>query len=124
MTGRSEFVAFVADQMAGLGQVTVRRMFGGAGIFHAGAMIGLIADESLYLRSDHETTAEFERLGLEPFHYRKGAKLIAMAYHRAPEECLDDADQMALWAGKAYRAALRARAAKPRKSGRSRRATR
>jgi len=32
-----------------------------------------------------------------------------MAYWRAPETCLDDRDEMTLWARKAFAAALRAR---------------
>ena len=102
------FLEFLAEQMAGVGRVTVRRMFGGAGIFCNARMIGLVADGLLYLKTDADSAREFETRGLEPFVYRKGGKPVAMAYHRAPEECLEDPDEMMAWAGRAYQAAVRA----------------
>jgi DNA transformation protein len=106
---RSEFLEFIAEQMAGVGPVTVRRMFGGAGVFRGARMIGLVADDLLYLRTDAESAPEFEMRRLEPFVYSKRGKPVTMTYHRAPEECLDDPDEMTVWAGKAYEAALRAK---------------
>jgi len=41
-----------------------------------------------------------------------------MSYWRAPEACLDDPEEMTLWARKAFAAALRAR--KPAKTGKPR----
>ncbi len=44
--------------MAGFGPVTVRPMFGGAGIFRDGLMFALIADEVLYLKADERPEAD------------------------------------------------------------------
>ena len=46
------------------GPVSVRRMFGGAGIFVDGLMIGLVSDGVIYLKADGETIPAFEREGL------------------------------------------------------------
>ena len=45
------------------GPVSVRRMFGGAGIFVDGLMIGLVSDGVIYLKADAETIPAFEREG-------------------------------------------------------------
>ena len=41
-----EFSDFVVDQLSGWGDVSVRRMFGGAGLYCEGVMFGLIADDA------------------------------------------------------------------------------
>ncbi|MGE3871869.1 MAG: TfoX/Sxy family protein [Parvibaculaceae bacterium] len=123
MAASAGYLDFVKEQLAGFGPVTVRRMFGGAGIFHDGLMFALIADETLYLKADDASRGEFEALALPPFTYgAKGGKRTVMSYWRAPEACLDDRDAMTEWARNAYGAALRARkpstAGKPRNSRR------
>ncbi len=42
----------------------------------------------------------------------KGGKKTMMSYWRAPERCLDDADEMAEWCRRAYAVALKAAKAK------------
>ena len=85
------------------------KMFGGHGIFHAGLMIGLVADDTLYLKADADSAAEFTDRGLAQFMYPKGGKMVGMSYFLAPEEVLDDPAEMRVWAQFAYEAALRAK---------------
>jgi len=95
--------------------VSVRRMFGGAGIYADGVMFGLIADDTLYLKADEKTKRDFEAEGLGPFVYEGGGRTIAMSYWRIPERLLDDPDEMAAWARTALGVAQRAAAAKPKR---------
>ncbi len=102
-----EFVSYVVDLMQSLGSVYAKSMFGGHGIFLEGLMFALVADSVLYLKVDKETEQEFEDRFLEQFTYNKQGKELKMSYYQAPEETLDDADEMKYWAGKAFGAALR-----------------
>jgi DNA transformation protein len=90
-------------------------MFGGAGIFVDGLMIGLVSDGVIYLKADSATIPEFEREGQAPFTYatRNGAHTLT-SYWRMPERLYDDADELARWAREANAVALRA-SAKPKK---------
>ncbi len=110
MPATAEFLAFLKEQMSGFAPVTVRRMFGGAGIFRDGSMFALVIGGTLYLKADADIQADFEAEDLSPFSYetRDGHRTV-MAYRRAPERCFDDPDEMAAWCRKAYAAALRAR---------------
>ena len=108
-----EFVSFLVDTLQSIGPVEAKRMFGGYGLFLGGLMFGLVADNSLYLKADDESKAEFEALGLEPFTYYKKGKPFSMSYYQAPEDALEDPDAMNLWGNTAYSAALRAAAKKP-----------
>jgi DNA transformation protein len=118
----SEFVAHVIETMRQFGAVEVRSMFGGWGLYHQGTFFALIAADALYLKVDDENRPQFEARGLKPFVYEtKVGERIAMHYHAVPEEALESADEMTVWAKSAYGAALRAAAAKkvpkPRRGG-------
>ena len=107
------FKEFLIEHMAGFGPVTIRAMFGGAGVMRDGQMFALIDDDVLYFKADETTRTVFEAEGLAQFTYKaKGGKLMEMNYWRAPERCLDDADEMAEWCRAAYGVALKAAAKK------------
>jgi DNA transformation protein len=116
----SDFANFVVEMFEAFGKVQAKRMFGGHGIFHDGLMIGLIADDELYLKADAQAAEKFKALGLPAFEYNKNGKVMAMSYYRAPEEVLERQDMATEWARDAYEAALRSKspkkAKKPKKS--------
>lgn len=92
--------------------VEVRKMFGGYGIFHQGVMFALAADEVLYLKADAASADRFRAMNLDRFVYDKRGKQVTMSYYQAPDEVMDDPEQAALWAKRAFEAALRSQAAK------------
>ncbi|MEL6868871.1 MAG: TfoX/Sxy family protein [Pseudomonadota bacterium] len=105
----SEFVDYLREVLAPLGPIRARKMFGGHGIYYDDVMIGLVADEELYLKVDATSKAAFEALDLAAFEYTAKGKTATMSYHRAPEEIYDDPEQARNWGVLAYEAALRAR---------------
>jgi DNA transformation protein len=110
-----EFAEFLKEQMAGFGPVSVKPMFSGAGIFRDGLMFALVANDVLYFKADDTSRSEFEAEGLGPFVYgTKAGKNTVMSYWRAPERCLDDAEEMSQWCRKAFAVALKAAAKKKR----------
>jgi len=115
MTASAGFVELVKDALSGLGPVSVRRMFGGAGVYADGVMFGLIADDTLYLKADDATKRAFEAEGQGPFVYAGRGRTIAMSYWRIPERLLDDSEEMVEWARSALGVARRKAAAKPRR---------
>jgi DNA transformation protein and related proteins len=109
----ASFKEFLIEQMAGFGPVTIRAMFGGAGVMRDGLMFALIDDEVLYLKADDETKAGFVAENLSQFTYMaKDGKKMEMNYYRVPERCLDAPDEMAKWCRTAYGVALKAAAKK------------
>jgi len=108
-----EFHDFLRDELSPLGPVTIRRMFGGGGVFLDGLMFGLTADGVLYFKVDDETRPGFEAEASEPFFYTKNGKEMALGYWRAPERLFDDSEDLCAWARRAFEVALRADAAKP-----------
>lgn len=103
----SEFVEYLEETFREFGKVRSRRMFGGHGIFFDGLMIGLVADDMLYLKVDPVSAPQFEERDLTQFQYTKNGKIVRMSFYLAPEEALDDPSEMREWAQLAYAAAVR-----------------
>jgi DNA transformation protein and related proteins len=80
----SEFIAFLHEVFQDFGAISSRKMFGGYGIYHDGLMIGLVADDTLYLKADSTTKGHFTDKKLTPFEYDKGDKKVQMSYYLAP----------------------------------------
>jgi DNA transformation protein and related proteins len=110
-----EFIRYLRDQFRRWGPVEIRRMFGGHGIFRGGTMFALIHDETLFLRSDDANRAAFAAAGLGPFRYRRRGKLVALAYHQAPPEAIEDSDVLGEWADLGFAAAQRRATARTKK---------
>src|SRR6266850_2683729 len=110
--------AAIQELFAEFGPVSVRRMFGGAGVFVDGRMIALVSRDVIYLKADAETIPAFEQEGLAPFSYAtKNGEHKLTSYWRMPDRLYDDPEELARWARMAHAAALRA-AAKPKKQSR------
>ena len=112
----SEFVAYLHEVFAAFGAITARRMFGGHGIYYDGVMFGLVANDTLYLKTDAESQPLFDARGMHAFEYVKNGKAMQMSYRSAPEEIFDDPDEAKLWAERAHQAARRSHASKRSKS--------
>jgi DNA transformation protein len=91
------------------GPISVRRMFGGEGIYAGDLMIGLVADERLYLKATELNRADFEAEGCGAFTFPRGEKTMTLPYYAVPERLLDDPEAFAAWARKAQTAALAAK---------------
>lgn len=115
------FTAFVRDQLAGLGTVDMRRMFGGVGIFAGDVMFALIADDVLYLKVGEASRAEFEAEGMAPFSYQTaGGRNTIMSYWQCPERLYDEPDELRAWAEQALavaRATVRPKRARKARTG-------
>ena len=109
MIHTSGFIEHVVELLAPLGRVSARRMFGGHGVYCEGLFIAIVLDDVLYLKTDAESRAEFERVGCEIFSYMRKGKVATLNFYRAPEDAMDAPQRMLPWARKALEAALRAR---------------
>lgn len=104
----SEFAAQLHEVFERFGRISLRRMFGGHGVFHDGRMFGLVIADRLYLKADDQTAAFFDALQLKPFEYQRQGKTARLSYCEAPPELFEDREEAALWARRAWDAVLRA----------------
>jgi DNA transformation protein len=117
----------ISELFAQFRPVTVRRLFGGAGLYADGVMFAIFSKDVIYLKADDATRAAFEQEGCAPFSYQaKGGKRAIMSYWRMPERLYDDPDELAAWAERALAVARRASVpkAKPEKGRAAKRGAR
>ena len=81
------------DLLHGLGPITSRKMFGGAGLYLDGVMFALIADGELFLKATGNFVEALEGMRSSPFVYDGKGKPVTMSYWRLPEDALDDPDE-------------------------------
>lgn len=100
------------ELLAGVSPVSIRRMFGGAGVFHDGMMFALLADDQVYMKVDDSLRADLSAEGGAPFLYLRSseAKPVDLGYVSLPSSAMDDPDEAAGWARRAI-AVARAKAA-------------
>src|SRR5215475_5230252 len=108
MVASDSFAEFLREQLAPLGRLTMRRMFGKTGVFCDGVMIGMVTGNTLYFRVDDENRATFkEAESFPPLNYEKKGSTIDLAFWRAPERLFDEPDEFVAWAREALAAAHR-----------------
>lgn len=108
MVASDAFGEFLREQLAPLGRVTMRRMFGKTGVFCDGLMFGMVAEETLYFRVDDQSRPSFKEVeSFPPLSYEKNGRTIDLSFLRAPERLIDEPDELVLWAEEALATARR-----------------
>lgn len=116
-SARNDFVDYAVELMAGWSAVSVRKMFGGYGLYREGLMFALIVDDELFFKTDEDNMAQFERAGSHPFVYVRQSRNVRLSYWSAPAGGLEYPSEMSEWCQSAYGAALRAQAGSKARKG-------
>lgn len=108
MVASAGFAEFLREQLAPLGHITMRRMFGKTGVFCDRLMFAMVTDNMLYFRVDDRNREDFkEAASAPPLNYRKAGATIDLSFWRAPERLFDEPDELVAWARIALAAASR-----------------
>jgi DNA transformation protein len=114
----NEFTRWVAEQLASLGLIRIRSMFGGFGLYANDVFFAIIDDDVLYFKADEQNRDRFEEAGSELFRYpMKDGSISELNYYTAPDSALDDPGELLDWARLGLDAALRARTKTKKKEG-------
>ncbi len=109
-----QYDELLLELLAPLGGVSIRKMFGGKGLFRQGLMFAGVITGALRFKADEATIPEFLAEGSEEWSYtRKDGKITTMGYWSVPERLLDEPEEFCRWAEKAFEVAHRADQAKP-----------
>jgi DNA transformation protein len=98
---QTAFHAFAQELFSGMGPVSVRRMFGGAGIYAADLMFALIDEDTIFIKADDDMKAALALEGSVAWTYTRDGKTREMGYWRLPESALDNPDEAADWGERA-----------------------
>ena len=108
MVASTAYAEFLREQMAALGRISLRRMFVKTGVFCEGVMLGVVTENTLYLRVDEHNRAAFkEAESSPPLNYVKQGSTIDLSFWRVPDRLLEEPDELVAWAREALAAAHR-----------------
>lgn len=108
MVASASFAEFLREQLAPLGHISMRRMFGKTGVFCQGVMFGMVTEDTLYVRVDDHNRETFkEAEAYPPLNYAKQGNSIDLSFWRVPERLIDEPDELVTWARAALAAAHR-----------------
>jgi DNA transformation protein len=115
VANRPKYLEFLREQLAPLGELTARAMFGGHILYCDGIVFALVDNDELYLKADNLNRGEFQARGLHGFRPYPD-KPEGMNYYQAPPELFEDRDALIQWGRAAVAAGRRAQVKKkPRK---------
>ncbi len=99
----------IEEMFQALGPVSIRRMFGGKGVYHQGLIIAVEFKGEMLLKADAVSAPRFAEAGARQWAYEgKTGKPVLMPYWSIPDTAYDDPSEMADWVRLAFEAALRA----------------
>ena len=104
------------DLFSSFGDISIRKMFGGAGIYCDGRIFAIADDDDVWLKVDDVSREEFEAAGLKPFEVEMQGKKGTMSYYKPPDDIYDDEDALRHWTGLALGAAMRSKKPTKKKS--------
>ncbi len=100
MAVNEEYLKFVQDQLTEFGEIEIKKMFGGIGIFKEGLMFAKIGGDTFRLKVDESNQKDYEEKGMKPFFSEKKKK--GMPYWEVPQDILEDRKELASWATKSF----------------------
>jgi DNA transformation protein and related proteins len=112
VTVQAQYLAYILEQLAGLGALRTNRMFGAVGLYSKELFFGLIDDDTLYFKTDESNAA--------PYHERKMPRFMSFpdkpesvfGYHQVPADIIEDAEALVDWARKSVAVALKSQVKK------------
>ncbi len=98
----------IEEMFSALGPVTIKRMFGGKGVYYKGHIIAVEFRGDVLLKADAVSAPAFEAAGAVRWAYEgRTGNSVNMPYWSIPADAYDDPDIMARWVKLAREAAFR-----------------
>ncbi len=98
------FLDYVRDQLAGVRDVSYRRMFGGYGLYRGAVFFGILSSGRLYFKTDEQSRIAYTERGMKAF--RPNAKQTLRSYYEVPPDVLEDAELLSEWAQRSLAVAV------------------
>ena len=112
MRVKSSLASYVAEQLAPLGRISSRAIFGGVGVFIDDRLLAIVMGEKLYLHTDKSNLDDYVARGMPQFKPYPNAFDLTTDHHEVPQDVINDAQQLKVWGERALNAAVEAARAK------------
>ena len=104
--GTNAYLDYVLEKLEPVGNISLRAIFGGYGIYFRHTMFALVAYDELFFKVDENNIADYKNVGNSPFVYTGKHMPDTLSYWRLPENILNNTKELHLWVKKACKASL------------------
>ena len=101
-----DFVAYIVEILSSFGNIRLRSMFGGHGIYKDEVFFAIISDDTLYFKVNGTNLVDYQTIDSVKFSYRSNGELKTMSYWSVPIDCLEDNEKLAVLVNGSYNAGL------------------
>jgi DNA transformation protein and related proteins len=112
MQDNTSLVSYVVAQLAFLGRISSRGIFGGVGIFIDERLLAIVINDAVYLHTGEGNLNDYLSRGMPQFKPYPNAFDLTTDHHRAPVDVVEDPAQLKVWGERALTAAIEAAKAK------------
>lgn len=112
MRNKSSLAGYVTEQLAFLGPISNRSIFGAVGIFIEDRLLGIVSNGVLYLHTGPVNRDDYLARGARQFKPYPNAFDLTTDHHAVPEDIVGDVEQLKRWGERALLAAVEAAKAK------------
>ena len=112
MLTKDALARHVTEQLAFLGRISARSIFGAIGIFIEDRLLGIVMNEALYLHTGQTNRDDYLSRGMPQFKPYPNAFDLTTDHHQVPPDVLADDAQLQQWGARALKAAIEAAKAK------------
>jgi DNA transformation protein len=112
MRMKSSLAVYVTEQLAFLGRISNRGIFGAIGIFIDERLLGIVDNDVLYLHTGPVNRDDYVARGMAQYKPYPNAFDLTTDHHQVPTDVLEDAMLLRQWGERALHAAVEAARAK------------
>ena len=99
-----QFVDELAYRLEELGDIEIKRFFGGYALRYAGVQFAMVMQGRLYFHVDESTRAKYQEQQSQAFHYVSKTKdIIVQRYFEVPAGPLESDAELIIWARESIR---------------------
>ena len=106
MALNEDFKNFVLDQLQGMDEFEIKRMFGGLAMLHQGSAFAKIKHDKVWLKVDQSNLADFQEHGMNQYTYGKDNSR-KLNFYETPIEIVEDRDKLKDWVQKSIEIAIK-----------------
>ena len=96
MAVSESFKVFMMDQLSGVEELIIKKMFGGCGLYGNGFFFGILDDDRVYFKTNEVTRKKYQKMKMKAFQVSE--KQILKNYFEVPTDVIEDSEKMKAWA--------------------------